>query len=72
MWIRRWVMPQEVLAWRWVHQNELRHARSSAGLGRPVQDSVTLQSTLRDTLEAMVTEGGRAIVTGSRGSSPAR
>lgn len=52
---------------RWVTQNELRRASSLASIGRPVQDSVTLQSTLRDALEAMVTEGGRAVVTGGRG-----
>ncbi|MFI6098030.1 ABC transporter ATP-binding protein [Lentzea sp. NPDC051213] len=52
---------------RWVHVKELAHARSLATVGRPVQDSVTLQSTLRDALEAMVNEGGRAVVTGNRG-----
>ncbi|SDG25637.1 osmoprotectant transport system ATP-binding protein [Lentzea fradiae] len=52
---------------RWVHQNELRRASSLASVGSPVQDSVSLQSTLRDALEAMLTEGGRAVVTGSRG-----
>ncbi|WP_053717831.1 ABC transporter ATP-binding protein [Saccharothrix sp. NRRL B-16348] len=39
------------------------------GLGQPqpVGDSVTLQSTLQDALEAILTEGGAAVVTGSRG-----
>ncbi|SMD19896.1 ABC transporter ATP-binding protein [Lentzea albidocapillata] len=52
---------------RWVQRNELRRVTSLAGAGRPVQDSVTLQSTLRDALEAIVNEGGRAVVTGGRG-----
>ncbi|SDL28662.1 osmoprotectant transport system ATP-binding protein [Lentzea albidocapillata subsp. violacea] len=52
---------------RWVQLNELRRVTSLAGAGRPVQDSVTLQSTLRDALEAIVNEGGRAVVTGGRG-----
>ncbi|RDI23845.1 ABC transporter ATP-binding protein [Lentzea flaviverrucosa] len=52
---------------RWVQCNELKRVTSLAGAGRPVQDSVTLQSTLRDALEAIVNEGGRAIVTGGRG-----
>ncbi|HEX6340203.1 ABC transporter ATP-binding protein [Umezawaea sp.] len=33
----------------------------------PVGDSVTLQSTLQDALEAILTEGGAAVVTGARG-----
>ncbi|WP_308257246.1 ABC transporter ATP-binding protein [Saccharothrix luteola] len=37
------------------------------GEPRPVGDSVTLQSTLQDALEAILTEGGAAVVTGSRG-----
>ncbi|MEV6713424.1 ATP-binding cassette domain-containing protein [Lentzea sp. NPDC051208] len=52
---------------RWVSLAELRRLTSLAGAGRPVRDSVTLQSTLRDALEAMVNEGGRAVVTGGRG-----
>jgi osmoprotectant transport system ATP-binding protein len=32
-----------------------------------VGDSVSLQSTLQDALEAILTEGGNAVVTGSRG-----
>ncbi|MDX8052686.1 ATP-binding cassette domain-containing protein [Lentzea sp. BCCO 10_0798] len=52
---------------RWVPLTELKRVTSLAGAGRPVQDSVTLQSTLRDALEAMVNEGGRAVVTGGRG-----
>ncbi|MFE2752534.1 ABC transporter ATP-binding protein [Actinosynnema sp. NPDC059335] len=34
---------------------------------RPVGGSVTLQSTLQDALEAILTEGGTAVVTGARG-----
>ncbi|WP_433272381.1 ABC transporter ATP-binding protein [Actinosynnema sp. CS-041913] len=37
------------------------------GQPRPVGDSVTLQSTLQDALEAILTEGGAAVVTGARG-----
>ncbi|PRY34896.1 ABC transporter ATP-binding protein [Umezawaea tangerina] len=42
------------------------HARTP-GRPTPVGDSVTLQSTLQDALEAILTEGGAAVVTGSRG-----
>jgi len=52
---------------RWVRASELKRATSLARIGQPVQDSVSLQSTLRDALEAMITEGGRAVVTGGRG-----
>jgi osmoprotectant transport system ATP-binding protein len=34
---------------------------------RPVGDLVSLQSTLQDALEAILTEGGAAVVTGARG-----
>ncbi|MDX8032927.1 ATP-binding cassette domain-containing protein [Lentzea sp. BCCO 10_0856] len=61
------VLDQRDRPLRWVHVKELTRAQSLDGLGRPVQDSVTLQSTLRDALEAMVNEGGRAVVTGNRG-----
>ena len=52
---------------RWVRASELKRATSLHRAGQPVQDSVSLQSTLRDALEAMLTEGGRAVVTGGRG-----
>jgi osmoprotectant transport system ATP-binding protein len=52
---------------RWVHVRELGTASSLATAGRPVGDSVSLQSTLQDALEAILTEGGNAVVTGSRG-----
>jgi osmoprotectant transport system ATP-binding protein len=52
---------------RWAHVKELANAKSLASIGQPVRDAVTLQSTLRDALEAMVTEGGCAVVTGNRG-----
>ncbi|MDX8145825.1 ATP-binding cassette domain-containing protein [Lentzea sp. BCCO 10_0061] len=51
----------------WVRASELKRATSLHRIGQPVQDSVSLQSTLRDALEAMITEGGRAVVTGGRG-----
>ncbi|NUT52737.1 MAG: ATP-binding cassette domain-containing protein [Saccharothrix sp.] len=44
----------------WVRAADPRHPR-------PVGDSVTLQSTLQDALEAILTEGGAAVVTGPRG-----
>ncbi|MFD0200347.1 MULTISPECIES: ABC transporter ATP-binding protein [Saccharothrix] len=44
----------------WVRAADPRHPR-------PVGDSVTLQSTLQDALEAILTEGGMAVVTGPRG-----
>jgi osmoprotectant transport system ATP-binding protein len=40
---------------RWVH------------IGRPITDWVTTQSTLQDALEAILAEGGAAVVTGERG-----
>jgi osmoprotectant transport system ATP-binding protein len=51
---------------RWVHARQLGGA-SLAGVGAPVGDRVTVQSTLQDALEAILTEGGDAVVTGSRG-----
>jgi osmoprotectant transport system ATP-binding protein len=52
---------------RWVHVRELAGRSSLQQAGRPVGDSVTTLSTLQDALEAILTEGGRAVVTGSRG-----
>ncbi|MEY7970912.1 ABC transporter ATP-binding protein [Saccharomonospora xinjiangensis] len=52
---------------RWVHVRELSAATSLATAGRPVGDSVSTQSTLQDALEAILAEGGNAVVTGSRG-----
>jgi osmoprotectant transport system ATP-binding protein len=52
---------------RWVHQRELAGRTSLLDAGKPVGDSVTTQSTLQDALEAILTEGGRAVVTGARG-----
>ncbi|WP_260194395.1 ATP-binding cassette domain-containing protein [Actinophytocola gossypii] len=51
---------------RWVHFRQLTGS-SMAGIGRPVGDQVSVQSTLQDALEAMLTEGGDAVVTGNRG-----
>jgi osmoprotectant transport system ATP-binding protein len=51
----------------WVHQRELSGGGTLAGLGTPVGDQVTRQSTLQDALEAILTEGGSAAVTGARG-----
>jgi osmoprotectant transport system ATP-binding protein len=51
---------------RWVHHRQLT-GDSLAGVGAPVGDSVSNQSTLQDALEAILTEGGDAVVTGSRG-----
>ena len=52
---------------RWVHHRELAGRTSLLDVGRPVGDSVTTQSTLQDALEAILTEGGHAVVTGPRG-----
>ncbi|MCE3555284.1 ABC transporter ATP-binding protein [Pseudonocardia sp. RS11V-5] len=52
---------------RWVHVRELAGRSSLQQAGKPVGDSVSTQSTLQDALEAILTEGGRAVVTGSRG-----
>jgi osmoprotectant transport system ATP-binding protein len=52
---------------RWVHVRDLTSATSLAGVGRPVGDSVSTQSTLQDALEAILVEGGNAVVTGGRG-----
>jgi osmoprotectant transport system ATP-binding protein len=52
---------------RWVHVRDLGTATSLTKAGRPVGDSVSVQSTLQDALEAILTEGGNAVVTGNRG-----
>ncbi|GAB3490864.1 ABC transporter ATP-binding protein [Amycolatopsis cihanbeyliensis] len=52
---------------RWVHQRDLATAGSLATAGRAIGDSVSTQSTLQDALEAIITEGGNAVVTGTRG-----
>jgi osmoprotectant transport system ATP-binding protein len=51
---------------RWVHTRQLT-GDSLVGVGAPVGDLVSNQSTLQDALEAILTEGGDAVVTGSRG-----
>lgn len=51
---------------RWVHSREL-GGDSLVGVGRPIADMVSTQSTLQDALEAMLTEGGAVVVTGVRG-----
>ncbi|MFF5989696.1 ABC transporter ATP-binding protein [Prauserella flavalba] len=52
---------------RWVHVRDLSTASTLATVGRPVGDMVSTQSTLQDALEAILSEGGNAVVTGSRG-----
>ncbi|MHA6616586.1 ABC transporter ATP-binding protein [Pseudonocardia sp. DLS-67] len=52
---------------RWVHIRELAGRQALDGVGKQVGDSVSTQSTLQDALEAILTEGGRAVVTGNRG-----
>ncbi|MGH3756585.1 ABC transporter ATP-binding protein [Actinophytocola sp.] len=51
---------------RWAHSRQVA-GDSLAAVGTPVGDKVTRQSTLRDALEAILTEGGNAVVTGGRG-----
>lgn len=50
----------------WVHSRQL-GGDSLVGIGRPITDMVSTQSTLQDALEAMLTEGGAVVVTGARG-----
>ncbi len=52
---------------RWVRAGELAGAGTLAEVGRPITDFVTTQSTLRDALEAILAEGGSAVVTKERG-----
>ena len=52
---------------RWVHVRDLSTATSLRNVGRPVGDSVSTQSTLQDALEAILVEGGNAVVTGAHG-----
>ncbi|WP_298181339.1 ATP-binding cassette domain-containing protein [Saccharomonospora sp.] len=52
---------------RWVHVRDLSAASSLTSVGRPIGDLVSPQSTLQDALEAILAEGGNAVVTGSRG-----
>ncbi|NIJ14461.1 osmoprotectant transport system ATP-binding protein [Saccharomonospora amisosensis] len=52
---------------RWVHVRDLTTARSLTDAGRPVGDPVSTRSTLQDALEAILAEGGNAVVTGARG-----
>jgi osmoprotectant transport system ATP-binding protein len=52
---------------RWVHVRDLSTATSLTTAGKPVGDSVSTQSTLQDALEAILVEGGNAVVTGTRG-----
>jgi osmoprotectant transport system ATP-binding protein len=52
---------------RWAHVRDLATAGTLATVGIPVSDMVTRQSTLQDALEAILTEGGSAVVTKARG-----
>ncbi|MGH3878349.1 MAG: ABC transporter ATP-binding protein [Actinophytocola sp.] len=51
---------------RWAHARQVTGI-SLASVGTPVGDKVSTQSTLQDALEAILTEGGDAVVTGTRG-----
>ncbi|HEV7652324.1 MAG TPA: ABC transporter, partial [Actinophytocola sp.] len=51
---------------RWAHKRQVT-GESLRSVGTPVGDRVTTQSTLQDALEAILTEGGHAVVTGGRG-----
>ncbi|WP_199430707.1 ATP-binding cassette domain-containing protein [Qaidamihabitans albus] len=61
------VLDQRRRPLRWVHVRALSTASSLTGAGTPVGDSVSTQSTLHDALEAILAEGGHAVVTGTRG-----
>ena len=52
---------------RWVHIRDLPAATTLAEAGKPITDWVTTQSTLRDALEAILAEGGSAVVTKEKG-----
>jgi osmoprotectant transport system ATP-binding protein len=52
---------------RWVHIRDLPAATTLAEAGKPITDWVTTQSTLQDALEAILAEGGSAVVTKERG-----
>ncbi|KAA2263760.1 ATP-binding cassette domain-containing protein [Solihabitans fulvus] len=53
---------------RWVGPRDLASAGSLQAAGRPVEDTVTTQSTLQDALEAILTDDdGLAVVTKARG-----
>jgi osmoprotectant transport system ATP-binding protein len=51
---------------RWAHRRQVT-GDSLRSVGTPVGDQVSTQSTLQDALEAILTEGGHAVVTGTRG-----
>ena len=51
---------------RWAHKRQVT-GDSMRVVGVPVGDRVSTQSTLQDALEAILTEGGNAAVTGARG-----
>jgi osmoprotectant transport system ATP-binding protein len=51
---------------RWAHTRQVA-GDSLAAVGTPVGGRITTQSTLQDALEAILTEGGDAVVTGGRG-----
>jgi osmoprotectant transport system ATP-binding protein len=51
---------------RWAHKRQVT-GDSMRSVGVPVGDRVSTQSTLQDALEAILTEGGQAVVTGTRG-----
>ncbi|EME59921.1 proline/glycine/betaine ABC transporter ATPase [Amycolatopsis decaplanina DSM 44594] len=61
------VLDQRRRPMRWVHVRELTASASLTSAGKPLRDSVSLQSTLQDALEAMLAEGGSVPVTGARG-----
>jgi osmoprotectant transport system ATP-binding protein len=61
------VLDQRKRPLRWVHVRNLGTATSLVTAGRPVGDPVSTQSTLQDALEAILVEGGKAVVTGARG-----
>jgi osmoprotectant transport system ATP-binding protein len=61
------VLDQRKRPLRWVHVRNLGTATSLVTTGRPVGDPVSTQSTLQDALEAILIEGGNAVVTGARG-----
>ncbi|WP_378733772.1 ABC transporter ATP-binding protein [Nocardia brasiliensis] len=53
---------------RWVSAEQLAHANSLRGIGSPIGEPLSLQSTLQDALEALLADQtANAVVTGKRG-----
>ncbi|MFG1791695.1 ABC transporter ATP-binding protein [Nocardia sp. NPDC049149] len=62
------VLDQQRRPLRWVSSEHLAHAQSLRGIGTPIGEPLSLQSTLQDALEALLSDQtANAVVTGKRG-----